>query len=541
MSVIKVNCIDQVLTVVNTPVIASGGREENTVAFNFCSAWDGFSRIAVFWRDPAVPYSAVLNDEDTGVVPWEVLEDEGVFSFGVYGLNADGVRRTSLILRYRVEKGAFVEGAEPSDPTQELWEQLLARCSEAIAKCSEAVDATANKADRPESATAGNLAALTAAGDLADSGKSLNDLQQQTAALTESTAITDADTVPFYDASASAHRRTKWSTIVSKIKTAIWGTTSGFVKADGSGGISGVDVVPVESGGTGATTVEGVRANLGLGAAALLDTIPVKSGGTGATTAAAARSNLGLGAAALLDTIPVESGGTGATTRKNAAHNLLFLGEDPVTADTDTAAAWAALGTGYADITKAGVVKDQPSAYGFIKNYVYGSIVVQIWQSIGSAAVLGHRSGNASGWFSSWVINWNSENLTPAGIGAAELDAYGKVKPGQISSRRINIDSNTTLSNEHAGASIVTANDSAITLTLPDDSNNDIFPLNTEIEIVRFYGGGVTIKAPSGVYLFAIGASSTASGQSYTIPNRYGVVVLKKLYAARWIISGDLA
>ena len=133
-----------------------------------------------------------------------------------------------------------------------------------------------------------------------------------------------------------------------------------------------------------------------------------------------------------------------------------------------------------------------------------------------------------------------SKDISLGDIGAAGLDDYGKVTPGQISSRRVNIESSCTLSTEHAGACIVTSNDSAITITLPDDSNNAIFPLNTEIEIIRFYSGAVTIKAPSGVYLFAIGASSSETGQSYPIANRYGVAILKKLYSARWVIAGDI-
>lgn len=536
MSVIKVNCIDQVLTVVNTPVIASGGREENSVAFNFCSAWDGFSRIAVFWRDPAEPYSVVLNDEDTGVVPWEVLGDEGVFFFGVYGLNADGVRRTSQILRYRVDKGAYVEGAEPSDPTQELWEQLLARCSEAISKCSAAVDAAANKADRPESATAGHLAALTADGHLADSGKSLDDLQPQTAALPESTGLATADLVPFYDTSAGVHRRTTWGTIVSKIKTAIWGTTAGFVKADGSGGISGVDVVPVENGGTGATTVEGARANLGLGAAALLDVVPISHGGSGATTAEEARANLGLGAAALLDTIPVESGGTGATSRASAVSGLLFLGVNPVTANTDTPAKWGEFGTGFAYIDTDGVLQDQPVTYAFVESFVYGSVIRQVLVTLGGSPMSFERAGNASGWMSAWIKSYNTANLKPA-----TLDSYGKVEAAQAASNMVSFTASATLNANHCGCFLSNNGaSSSITLTLPSDDNSEVFPLGTEIEICRFAASELTIKAGDNVYLRGASLNNSGGlGYSAKINNRYAVVVLKKITNWTWLVVGD--
>ena len=114
--------------------------------------------------------------------------------------------------------------------------------------------------------------------------------------------------------------------------------------------------VPVNKGGTGATTASGARSNLGLGSLATknalvandipsipaskvtsgtvstgqLPTVPVNKGGTGATTASGARSNLGLGslatkssvAAGELPTVPVNKGGTGATTASGARTNL---------------------------------------------------------------------------------------------------------------------------------------------------------------------------------------------------------------------------
>jgi hypothetical protein len=58
-------------------------------------------------------------------------------------------------------------------------------------------------------------------------------------------------------------------------------------------------ILPITLGGTGASTPEGARTNLGLGSVATENTVPVAKGGTGATTASAARANLGLGDAAV--------------------------------------------------------------------------------------------------------------------------------------------------------------------------------------------------------------------------------------------------
>lgn len=133
--------------------------------------------------------------------------------------------------------------------------------------------------------------------------------------------------------------------------------------------------VPVASGGTGGTTVEEARNNLGLGntsgalpianggtgCTTLADAkklfsiaddtgvVPVSSGGTGAKTAADARTNLGItpaniGAATsshkhsandiTSGTLPISRGGTGATTGADALNSLGITWGTEVAADT---------------------------------------------------------------------------------------------------------------------------------------------------------------------------------------------------------------
>lgn len=76
--------------------------------------------------------------------------------------------------------------------------------------------------------------------------------------------------------------------------------------------------LPIANGGTGSTTVAGARNALGLGNTA--GALPVANGGTGATSAAEARNNLGLGNTT--GALSIANGGTGATTKKNAKTNL---------------------------------------------------------------------------------------------------------------------------------------------------------------------------------------------------------------------------
>lgn len=63
-------------------------------------------------------------------------------------------------------------------------------------------------------------------------------VQDATQNLTVEATLSDTDTVPFYDASATAHRKSTWANIIAKIRTALFGSSTGILKADGSGTIS---------------------------------------------------------------------------------------------------------------------------------------------------------------------------------------------------------------------------------------------------------------------------------------------------------------
>lgn len=133
MSIIRVNCVDQTLVFDNTPVIASGGLEENFVQFTFCGQWDGFTKTAVFWRTKDEAYHVVLDDADSGQVPPEVTASEGVIYFGVFGVDVNGRQRTTEVLTYKIVEGAITTGTQPSAPTPDIYTQVLTRLSEAQA------------------------------------------------------------------------------------------------------------------------------------------------------------------------------------------------------------------------------------------------------------------------------------------------------------------------------------------------------------------------------------------------------------------------
>lgn len=144
MSTIKIKCIDQTLQIINTPKIASGGQEVNTMQFEFCPTWEGFAKTAIFYRekkenDKILPPDKVYNVllvNNACIIPNEVLQEHGRFCFGVFGVK-DTLRLTSEVLKYEIVKGSFILGKEPSEPTPSIYDQILTQYGEVETKYNE--------------------------------------------------------------------------------------------------------------------------------------------------------------------------------------------------------------------------------------------------------------------------------------------------------------------------------------------------------------------------------------------------------------------
>ncbi len=91
--------------------------------------WSELTKTASFIREGKA-YLVLLDNVDECFIPWECLESKGTFTVGVFGV-ADGVRLTTNVLRFNVAEGCACEGDEPAEPSQEIYEQILALCGEA--------------------------------------------------------------------------------------------------------------------------------------------------------------------------------------------------------------------------------------------------------------------------------------------------------------------------------------------------------------------------------------------------------------------------
>lgn len=171
-TVMSARVTDQHLTLVNVPLIASGGVDEIRIHFQFCGLWDGCGKTAVFYRDPSKVYHVPIADGSV-IVPHEVLTEEGFFYFGVMG-TGDNIR-TSEVVRIYVTQGAITTAtANHEELTPDIYQQILAaygRMDTALAKETEArrAELAEERADRKaeiavERARLDNFAAMKSPG-----------------------------------------------------------------------------------------------------------------------------------------------------------------------------------------------------------------------------------------------------------------------------------------------------------------------------------------------------------------------------------------
>ena len=106
MSTINVSCVDQVLNFTNMPVIASGDVNADKINFTFDSAWDGYSKICVFYRQEGKYFYGVIDGDGDVTVPAALLTTPGKITFGVSGYK-DTTVRTSNVLSYAIVEGAY--------------------------------------------------------------------------------------------------------------------------------------------------------------------------------------------------------------------------------------------------------------------------------------------------------------------------------------------------------------------------------------------------------------------------------------------------
>lgn len=159
-TIIEVKCTDQVLTLTNTPVIASGGVGEDYVSVEFCVKWNDYAPALLFWRKGVDPIPVLQDADGFFPVPAELTGVDGIVYFGAVGYDANGNRRTSEAISYRLEAGAITEGTELPAPSGDVFDQIMAHYADVKLYVATRVD---DAADAAEQAGENAQAALAAA------------------------------------------------------------------------------------------------------------------------------------------------------------------------------------------------------------------------------------------------------------------------------------------------------------------------------------------------------------------------------------------
>ncbi len=133
--------------------------------------------------------------------------------------------------------------------------------------------------------------------------------------------------------------------------------------------------------------------------------------------------------------------------------------------------------------------------------------------------------------FDEFVSEHNESSSAHSTLFSAKADLVsGKVKAEQASSDIVAVTASLTLTAAHAGKCLVCSNSAAITITVPGSS---VLSVGTELEIVQYGEGSVTIAATDGVTVSSKDSALMVGGQ-------YTAAVLKQLAANAWLLTGSI-
>lgn len=123
-------------------------------------------------------------------------------------------------------------------------------------------------------------------------------------------------------------------------------------------------------------------------------------------------------------------------------------------------------------------------------------------------------------------------SLDASDVEAVALDSNGKADAAQTASRIVSVTSSKTLALSDAGTFQRANSGSEIQIKIPLNSSV-AFPTGTEIEIMQYGTGPVSVTAASGVTIVSV------SSLRY-ISTRYATAGLKKMSTDTWLLSGSL-
>ena len=116
----------QLLTLQNKEIISSGDSNFDACTFNFDETWTDFTKTAVFYQDKRNVQYAVLDREDSCVIPAAAMAREGRMYIGVFGIKDTAVQ-TSTLEAIEIAEGAISGDNISTEPTDDVFLAIIAQ------------------------------------------------------------------------------------------------------------------------------------------------------------------------------------------------------------------------------------------------------------------------------------------------------------------------------------------------------------------------------------------------------------------------------
>lgn len=124
---INLKVVGQTLTMVGTPVVASGGINEDYLLIDFDSSWDNLAKIAIFYKKKGEIYYSLVDTENKCIVPQEVIATKGFMYLGICGVY-DDLQKTTQVIKYQITNGSL-DSIEIEEPTPNIYTQIMTELS----------------------------------------------------------------------------------------------------------------------------------------------------------------------------------------------------------------------------------------------------------------------------------------------------------------------------------------------------------------------------------------------------------------------------
>lgn len=126
MTTLKISLENQLLTLLNQEIIASGDTNIDNCAFTFSKEWAGFVKTGVFYQDKSNVQYVILESDNTCMIPAAAMAREGNLHIGVFGINGSKIMTSTLETIY-IHEGA-ISGTEIStEPSDDVFLSIIAQ------------------------------------------------------------------------------------------------------------------------------------------------------------------------------------------------------------------------------------------------------------------------------------------------------------------------------------------------------------------------------------------------------------------------------